>query len=52
VPLIKTGARDHCDTTASTAGQVLIVAAWGCSCWAWAFATLFVASFTGAVRKT
>jgi hypothetical protein len=49
VPLIKTGARDHCNTTACTTGQVLIVA-WGCSCWAWAFATLFVASFTGAVR--
>jgi len=52
LPLIKTGTRDHCDTTASTAGQVLTVAGWGLQLLAWAFATLFVAGFTGAVRKT
>jgi hypothetical protein len=58
---------DHCDTTASTTGQVLTVAGWGLQLLAWAFATLFiicsspvhhlfitlfVAGFTGAVRKT
>ncbi len=29
LPLIKTGTRDHCDTTASTTGQVLTAAGWG-----------------------
>jgi hypothetical protein len=52
LPLIKTGTRDHCDTTASTTGQVLTAAGWGLQLLAWAFATLFVAGFTGAVRKT
>jgi hypothetical protein len=52
LPLIKTGARDHCDTTASTTGQALTVTGWGLQLLAWAFATLFVAGFTSAVRKT
>jgi hypothetical protein len=52
LPLIKTGARARCDTTASTTGQVLTIAGWGLQLLAWAFATLFVAGFTGAVRKT
>jgi hypothetical protein len=52
LPVIKTGTRDHCDTTASTTGQVLTAAGWGLQLLAWAFATLFVAGFTGIVRKT
>lgn len=52
LPLIKTGIRDHCDATASTTGQVLTAAGWGLQLLAWAFATLFVAGFTGIVRKT
>jgi hypothetical protein len=52
LPLIKTGTRDHCDTTSSTTGQVLTVAGWVLQVLAWAFATLFVAGFTSAVRKT
>jgi len=52
LPLVKTGTRDHCDTTASTTGQALTVAGWGLQLLAWVFATLFVAGFTGAVRKT
>jgi hypothetical protein len=52
LPLVKTGIRDHCETTASTTGQVLTVAGWRLQLLAWAFATLFVAGFTGAVRKT
>jgi hypothetical protein len=52
LPLIKTGVRDHCDTTSSITGQVLAAAGWGLQLLAWAFATLFVAGFTGAVRKT
>jgi hypothetical protein len=52
LPLVRTGARARCDTTASTTGQVLTVAGWGLQLLAWAFATLFVAGFTGIVRKT
>jgi hypothetical protein len=52
LPLIKTGARDYCDTTASTTGQWLTAAGWSLQVLAWAFATLFVAGFTGIVRKT
>jgi hypothetical protein len=52
LPLIKTGIRDHCDTTASTTGQTLTLAGWALQLLAWAFATLFVAGFTGIVRKT
>jgi hypothetical protein len=52
LPLIKTGARALCDTTASATGQGLTAAGWGLQLLAWAFATLFVAGFTGAVRKT
>lgn len=52
LPLIKTGTREHCDTTSSATGQVLTVAGWVLQLLAWAFGTLFVAGFTGAVRKT
>jgi hypothetical protein len=53
LPLIKTGIRDYCDTTASATGHVLTVAGWGLQLLAWAFATLVVASFTDIfVRKT
>jgi hypothetical protein len=37
---------------ALTTGQVVTAAGWGLQLLAWAFATLFVAGFTGAVRKT
>jgi hypothetical protein len=52
LPLVKTGARDYCDVTISASGQALTVAGWGLQLLAWAFATLFVAGFTGIVRKT
>ena len=52
LPLVKTGTQGHCDTTSSTTGQVLTVAGWMLQVLAWAFATLFVAGFTSAVRKT
>lgn len=51
-PLIKTGARTHCDTTSGLAGQVLTGIGWLSQILAWALASLFVAGFTGAVRKT
>jgi hypothetical protein len=49
---VKTGARDRCTTTFGTTGQVLMVVGWTLQVLAWAFATLFVAGLTGAVRKT
>jgi hypothetical protein len=52
LPLIKTGARTQCDLTTTPAGQWLTVSSWGLQVLAWAFATLFIAGFTGAVRKT
>jgi len=52
LPLINTGTRDPCDITHTSEGQVLTVAGWGLQLLAWAFATLFIAGFTGAVRKT
>jgi hypothetical protein len=51
-PLLKTNVGTQCQTTNSTAGQVLMVAGWGLQLLAWAFATLFIAGFTGVVRKT
>jgi hypothetical protein len=51
-PLINTGGRAACAPTDSAAGQVLTVGGWMLRLLAWAFATLFVAGFTGAVRKT
>jgi hypothetical protein len=52
LPLIKTGARDTCRPTTSTTGQVFTITGWIVQALAWAFATLFVAGFTNAVRKT
>jgi hypothetical protein len=52
LPLINTGARDLCDTTDSATGQALTVAAWVLQLLAWAFAALFIAGFTSAVRRT
>ncbi|UUU29124.1 hypothetical protein JIX56_03965 [Streptomyces sp. CA-210063] len=55
LPVVKTGARDLCApvlTTGTPAGQTLTVAGWLLQLAAWALATLFVAGFTGAVRKT
>jgi hypothetical protein len=46
------GARDRCDTTVSTTGQVLMVVGWTLQGLARTFETLFVAGLTEAVRKT
>ncbi|WP_143268904.1 hypothetical protein [Amycolatopsis vastitatis] len=51
-PLISTGARTHCEYTNTTPGAILTVSGWILRLLAWAFATLFIAGFTGAVRKT
>ncbi|MEV0066112.1 hypothetical protein [Amycolatopsis sp. NPDC050768] len=51
-PLISTGARAHCDATNSATGESLTGLSWFLRLSAWGFATLFIAGFTGAVRKT
>jgi hypothetical protein len=51
-PLVTTGARARCDTTNTTPGQVLTITSWLLHLLAWAFATLFLAGFTAAVRKS
>ncbi|MEV4320545.1 hypothetical protein [Actinocrispum sp. NPDC049592] len=51
-PLVSTGARARCDATNTGAGQVLTSLGWLFRLLAWGFATLFIAGFTGAVRKT
>ncbi|MEV0066649.1 hypothetical protein [Amycolatopsis sp. NPDC050768] len=51
-PLISTGARARCDATSSAVGQTLTGLGWGLRLLAWGFATLFIAGFTSAVRKT
>jgi hypothetical protein len=49
-PLISTHVR--CDTTATGAGEALTMTGWALRLLAWAFATLFIAGFTSAVRRT
>jgi len=51
-PLLKTGARDRCQPTDTPGGQTLTIAGWILQLLAWSFATLFIAGFTSAVRKT
>ncbi|MFI7123749.1 hypothetical protein [Amycolatopsis sp. NPDC049868] len=51
-PLITSGARAHCDATDTATGQILTIIGWTLRLLAWAFATLFIAGFTGAVRKS
>ncbi|WP_432902018.1 hypothetical protein ACQP1S_00635 [Micromonospora matsumotoense] len=52
VPLIKTNARNQCDIAGTADGDRLAIMGWLLQALAWAFATLFVAGFTGAVRKS
>lgn len=51
-PLITTGTRVRCDTTNTTNGHILTITGWVLRLLAWAFATLFIAGFTSAIRKT
>lgn len=52
LPLIKSTAKDNCATSATQAKTVITITGWVLQLFAWALATLFVAGFTGAVRKT
>ena len=51
-PLISTNVQSRCDTTNSATGDGLTIAGWTLTVLAWALATLFIAGFTSAVRKT
>jgi hypothetical protein len=52
VPYLKTNARDRCTTTDTPTGNWFTYITWGMQLLAGAFAALFVAGFTGIVRKT
>jgi hypothetical protein len=52
-PLVKPDAQQRCQITTTTGlGQSVVVSMWLLQVLAWAFATLFVAGFTGLVRKS
>ncbi|MEU5847289.1 hypothetical protein [Saccharopolyspora shandongensis] len=52
VPLVKTGSKQLCQIdTNKSVGQFYFAASWSTQLLGWAFATLFVAGFTGIVRK-
>jgi hypothetical protein len=51
-PLLTTGARTRCEPTRTTTGGILTITGWILRLLAWALATLFIAGFTSAVRKT
>jgi len=52
-PLVKPDSQQRCQLATSTGlGQAVVVSTWLLQILAWAFATLFVAGFTGLVRKT
>ena len=51
VPLIDPGTSNRCHTTNEISGHILTAAGWLLQIFAWAFTTLFVAGFTGVVRK-
>ncbi|MCZ7474715.1 hypothetical protein [Micromonospora sp. WMMC273] len=52
LPMLRTGTAADCHPTGSATGDALTVAAWLLQVFAWALAALFIAGFTGAVRKT
>ena len=52
LPLIETNANETCRAASNRAGRAIIAGGWVLQTSSWALATLFVAGFTGAVRKT
>jgi hypothetical protein len=53
VPVVSLGTREACALTPTTpAAQWYVVGGWVTTLLGWSFATLFVAGFTGLVRKT
>jgi len=52
LPLIKAGSHTSCRIADNPPGHTLLLVGWALQSLAWAFASLFVAGFTSAVRKT
>jgi hypothetical protein len=52
IPVVKTGAEGTCAATQTVAGNTITISGWVFQLAAWSLATLFIAGFTGAVRKT
>jgi len=51
VPLVGTDASEKCVPLETTRGAILTVAGWVLQLFGWVFATLFVAGFTGIIRR-
>ena len=51
LPLVKANAKGTCVATSRPSGNVITISAWILQVFSWAFATLFIAGFTGIVRK-
>lgn len=51
-PLLPRAASTACAVTATDAGTVLMIGTWVMQVVSWAIAALFVAGFTGIVRRT
>ncbi|WP_092930220.1 hypothetical protein [Actinopolyspora alba] len=51
VPLLKAGGGQRCEITATGWGQAFYIGKYLLTILGWAFATLFVAGYTGLVRK-
>jgi uncharacterized protein (DUF4415 family) len=52
VPVVNIGAGGTCGTTQSAPGNTITISGWILQLAAWSLATLFIAGFTGVVRKT
>ncbi|WP_338702704.1 hypothetical protein V2W30_35530 [Streptomyces sp. Q6] len=52
LPLARSAGPQDCTVASGAAGQALTASGWVLQALSWAFATLFVAGFTGAVRRT
>ena len=52
LPVIRAASKTYCDFRPDEAGAPATVIMWTSQAMAWAFATLFIVGFTGAVRKT
>ena len=52
IPVVRSGAGGTCAATQTVAGNTVTVSGWVLQLAAWSLATLFIAGFTGAVRKT
>ena len=52
LPVVKTPLEGTCAATVTAVGNAISIGGWFLQLLAWSLATLFIAGFTGAVRKT